>query len=155
MFLSLKLVTYEKMGGVGIASNIRYLYEAVVISFLLSFLRPPSSKISAVTTVTSDPLCCCIANKVNWCCTWISLYLSGSRNHLGVRHWIRKIILIESNAKMSSSKKSYMERDFASGVYLSEAPPLLGFCLGVAEQYLYSVFSSKKCLYTRSHKMLF
>ncbi len=35
-----------------------------------------------------------------------------------------KIRLIESNAKID------LERDFAAGVYQSEASPLPGFCLG-------------------------
>jgi hypothetical protein len=30
---------------------------------------------------------------------------------------------------MSLSKKIYMQMNFAAGVYLPEAPPLLGFCL--------------------------
>jgi hypothetical protein len=34
------------------------------------------------------------------------------------------------DTKMSSSNKIYLERDYAASVYLSEAPPLLGFCVG-------------------------
>jgi hypothetical protein len=40
----------------------------------------------------------------------------------------RKIRPIEGKAKYL---KNDLERDFAAAVYLSEAPSLLGFCLGV------------------------
>jgi hypothetical protein len=37
---------------------------------------------------------------------------------------------------MSSSKKSVLEREFAADIYLFEVPPpLLGFCLGVVQQF--------------------
>ncbi len=47
----------------------------------------------------------------------------------------RNIRLIESNDKMSLSKKIYLYRDFAAGVYLSEAPSPPRFLFGVVKQF--------------------
>jgi hypothetical protein len=55
------------------------------------------------------------------------------------RYTRRKTRLIESNAKMSSFKKSDLEKGFAAGVNLSEAPsPPICFCLSVLSFYAYT-----------------
>jgi hypothetical protein len=69
------------------------------------------------------------------------------RNHLGVRYGIKKIILIESNAKMSSSKKVIWKGTLRQVFICLKPLPLLGFCLGVVEQYLYRVYLAAKNAY--------
>ncbi len=66
------------------------------------------------------------------CCVGIKLS-SPSCSILGYRlvGWSRrKIKLIESNAKCRNLKKFTCKGTLGAGVYFSEPPPLLGFCLG-------------------------
>ncbi len=37
--------------------------------------------------------------------------------------------------RIECKKNTDLERDFAAAIYRSEAAPLLGFCLGVVEQF--------------------